>query len=146
MGYMVHMWPGLLLFLDNPRIPLSNNGTERAARSPVVGRKNHYGSHSLRGTEVAATFYSLVESAKLNDLEPRFYLRVAARAGLRHETVPLPHEVKAMIADGKLNPADYDEYVEGIVNAALAAAARAGPGPDASAAGPTAEVTSPPAA
>jgi transposase len=129
-GYMVHMWPGLVLFLDNPKIPLSNNGTERAARGPVVGRKNHYGSHSLRGTEVAATLYSLIESAKLNGLEPRFYLRVAARAGLRHETVPLPHEVKAMLAEGKLDPTDYDEHVEGIVNAAIAAAApaaRAGP-------------------
>jgi transposase len=147
-GYMVHMWPGLVLFLDNPRVPLSNNGTERAARGPVVGRKNHYGSHSLRGTEVAATFYSLVESAKLNDLEPRFYLRVAARAGLRHETVPLPHEVKAMMADGTLNPADYDEYIEGIVNAALAAAARAGPTPDAPEDSPTTapEVTAPPPA
>jgi transposase len=143
-GYMVHMWPGLVLFLDNPRIPLSNNGTERAARGPVVGRKNHYGSHSLRGTEVAATFYSLVESAKLNDLEPRFYLRVAARAGLRHETVPLPHEVKAMLAEGKLNPVDYDEHVEGIVNAALAAAARAGPALDVSADRPNTEVSAPP--
>ena len=98
---MVHMWPGLVLFLDNPLIPLDNNATERAARGPVVGRKNHYGSHSLRGTEVAATFYSLVESAKLNGLEPRFYLRVAVRAGLRHETVPLPHEVKADARGGQ---------------------------------------------
>jgi hypothetical protein len=132
-GYMVHMWPGLVLFLDNPQIPLSNNGTERAARGPVVGRKNHYGSHSLRGTEVAATLYSLIESAKLNELEPRFYLRIAVREGLRHQTVPLPHEVKAMLAEGKLDPADYDEYVEGIVSAALAAAApkvRAGPTTD----------------
>jgi hypothetical protein len=145
-GYMVHMWPGLVLFLDNPRVPLSNNGTERAARGPVVGRKNHYGSHSLRGTEVAATFYSLVESAKLNDLEPRFYLRVAARAGLRHETVPLPHEVKAMMANGRLNPADYDEYIEGIVNAALAAAARAGPTPNASEDSPTTVPITPPEA
>ena len=133
-GYMVHMWPGLVLFLDDPRIPLDNNGTERAARGPVVGRKNHYGSHSLRGTEVAATFYSLVESAKLNDLEPRFYLRVAAREGLRHETVPLPHEVKALLAEGKLDPTNYDDAIEGIVDAALAAAtafARAGPSPNA---------------
>lgn len=142
-GYMVHMWKGLVLFLNNPRVPLSNNGTERAARGPVVGRKNHYGSRSLRGTEVAATLYSLVESAKLNDLEPRFYLRVAARAGLRHETVPLPHEVKAMMADGRLNPADYDEYIEGIVNAALAAAARAGPVPDASGDAPGTDTTAP---
>jgi transposase len=134
-GYMVHMWPGLVLFLDNPRIPLDNNGSERAVRGPVVGRKNHYGSHSVRGTEVAATLYSLIESAKLNDLEPRLYLRVAVRAGLRHETVPLPHEVKAMLAEGKLAPTDYDDAVEGIVNAALAVAtatARAGPSPDAS--------------
>ncbi len=131
-GYMVHMWPGLVLFLDHPRIPLDNNGTERAARGPVVGRKNHYGSHSLRGTEVAATLYSLVESAKLNSLEPRFYLRVAARAGLRHETVPLPHEVRALLAQGKLDPIDYDEDIERIVDAALAtatASARAGPLP-----------------
>jgi transposase len=129
-GYMVHMWPGLVLFLDDPKIPLDNNGTERAARGPVVGRKNHYGSHSLRGTEVGATLYSLVESAKLNELEPRFYLRVAARAGLRHETVPLPHEVKAMLAEGTLDPTEYDDAIEGIVAAALAtadAAARAGP-------------------
>ena len=93
-------------------------------------RKNHYGSRSLRGTEVAALLYSLVESAKLNDLEPRFYLRVAVRAGLRHEPVPLPHEVKAMLAEGKLEPADYDNHTEGIVYAAIAAAhaaARAGP-------------------
>jgi transposase len=132
-GYMVHMWPGLVLFLDDPSVPLDNNGTERGARSPVVGRKNHYGSHSLRGTEVAATFYSLVESAKLNGLEPRFYLRVAVREGLRHETVPLPHEVKALLAQGKLDPTDYDDDIEAVVDAALAAAtaaARAGPSPN----------------
>ena len=121
-GYMLNMWPGLVLFLDDPNIPLDNNGTERAARGPVLGRKNHYGSHSLRGTEVAATFYSLVESAKLNKLEPRLYLRAAVRAGLRHETVPLPHEVKALLAEGKLDPREFDDPTEGIVTAAIAVA------------------------
>ena len=125
LGYMAHMWKGLVLFLDNPLIPLDNNGTERAARGPVLGRKNHYGSRSLRGTEVAALLYSLVESAKLNDLEPRLYFRVAVRAGLRHDPVPLPHEVKKMLAEGKVEPADYDDHTEGIVNAALAAASAA---------------------
>lgn len=121
-GYMLNMWPGLVLFVDDAEIPLDNNGTERAARGPVLGRKNHYGSHSLRGTEVAATFYSLVESAKLNNLEPRLYLRAAVRAGLRHETVPLPHEVKALLDEGKLDPREFDDHTEGIVNAAVAAA------------------------
>jgi transposase len=148
LGYMVNMWPGLVLFLDNPQIPLDNNGTERAVRGPVVGRKNHYGSHSPRGTEVAATLYSLVESAKLNGLEPRLYLRIAVRAGLRHETVPLPHEVKAMLAAGKIDPTD-DDHTEGIVNAALAAAtavARAGPAPDDPGDCHTAEAAAPPPA
>ena len=121
-GYMVHMWPGLVLFLDDPRIPLDNNGAERAARGPVLGRKNHYGSRSLRGTEVAATLYSLVESAKLNGLEPRLYLRAAVHAGLRHQTVPLPHEVKALFAEGTLTPESFDDDTEAIVYAALAAA------------------------
>ena len=140
-GYMVHMWPGLVLCLDDPDIPLDNNGTERAARGPVVGRKNHYGSHSLRGTEVAASLYSLVESAKLNALEPRFYLRVAVRAGLRREVVPLPHEVKAMLAEGKIDPNDYDDHTEGIVDAAIAAARVEAP-----AAAPTPHNPHPPAA
>ena len=42
--YTRAMWPGLLRFLDDPRIPLDNNATERALRGIVVGRKNHYGS------------------------------------------------------------------------------------------------------
>ena len=52
------------------------------------------------------------------------------RAGLRHETVPLPHEVKARLAEGTLDPTESDDATEGIVRAALAAAqatARAGP-------------------
>jgi hypothetical protein len=44
-----------------------------------VGRKNHYGSRSERGTRTAALFYSLIESAKLCGVEPRAYLREATR-------------------------------------------------------------------
>lgn len=93
-GYMVGgMKRGLLRFLDNPRVPLDNNATERALRGMVVGRKNHYGSRSRRGTEVAALFYSLLESAKLVGINPKAYLRTAAMAALRGERIPLPHEV-----------------------------------------------------
>jgi hypothetical protein len=44
-----------------------------------IGRKNHYGSRSERGTRVAALFYSPIESAKLAGVEPRAYLSEAAR-------------------------------------------------------------------
>lgn len=93
LGYMGGLWPGLLHFLDDGRTPLDNNATERALRGPVVGRKNHYGSRSRRGTEVAAVIYSLVESAKLCGLEPKAYLRAAVHAALQGNQVPLPHEL-----------------------------------------------------
>ena len=49
----------------------------------VVGRKNHYGSRSKRGTEVAALFYTLIETAKLRGVEPKAYLREALMAALK---------------------------------------------------------------
>ena len=74
-GYVVANWDRLTRFLQDARIPLDNNATERAIRGPVVGRKNHYGSKSRRGTEVAATFYSLIETAKLQGVGmPRLLL------------------------------------------------------------------------
>jgi transposase len=94
-GYASGLWPGLTRFLDDPRIPLDNNATERAIRGVVIGRKNHYGSRSKRGTEVAALFYSLCETAKLNHLDPSVYLRGAIRSALRGEQVLLPHELVA---------------------------------------------------
>ena len=91
-AYMLGLWPGLTRFLDDPRIPLDNNATERALRGMVIGRKNHYGSRSRRGTEVAALFYSLIESAKLCGVEPKAYLLRALRAALATPgTVTLPH-------------------------------------------------------
>ena len=92
-AYMGGIWSGLVRFLEDPRIPIDNNATERSLRGVVVGRKNHYGSKSRRGTEVAAVFYSLIESAKLAGIEPHAYMREAACAGLQGERVPLPHEM-----------------------------------------------------
>jgi transposase len=81
--YMLGLWPGLVAFLDDPKIPLDNNAIERGLRGLVLGRKNHYGSRSRRGTEVAAIFYSLIETAKLRGVEPRSYLLRAAHAALK---------------------------------------------------------------
>ncbi len=98
MQYMGGVWPGLIVFLNNPRVGLDNNPCERAIRNPVLGRKNFYGSRSVRGTEVAALFYTLVETAKLAGLEPKAYLRAATRAGLRGEPAPTPREMAEAIA------------------------------------------------
>jgi hypothetical protein len=71
---------------------LDNNAAERALRGPVVGRKNHYGSKSLRGTQVAALFYTLCETAKLAGVDPHAYLLGAVEAALRQPgKVTLPN-------------------------------------------------------
>ena len=79
---MLERWDGLTRFLTDRRIPLDNNAAERALRGPVVGRKNHYGSHSMRGTRVAALFYTLCESARLVDVDAHAYLRHDVNAAL----------------------------------------------------------------
>ncbi|HEX5076176.1 MAG TPA: IS66 family transposase [Gemmatimonadaceae bacterium] len=80
--YMVERWTGLTRFVDDPRIPVDNNAIERGLRGPVVGRKNHYGSKSLRGTQVAALFYTLCETAKLVGVDPHAYLLGAVEAAI----------------------------------------------------------------
>lgn len=93
-AYLTSNWSGLTHFLIEPRAPLCNNPAERAMRGPVLGRKNHHGSKSQRGTEVAALFYSLVETAKLVGVDPAKYLRAAAEAALRDSRVLLPHDMR----------------------------------------------------
>jgi len=92
-SYMMNLWKGLIVFLSNPRIPIDNNHAEREIRGVVIGRKNHYGSKSKRGSEVAAIFYTLFESAKLIGVDPSAYLLEAARRAIRNPgTITLPHE------------------------------------------------------
>lgn len=93
-NYMVGLWPGLIRFLDDAIIPLDNNPVERDLRGPVVGRKNHYGSRSQRGTEVAALFYSVLATAKRVGVEPKAYLLHAARTAIKRPgTSVFPHEL-----------------------------------------------------
>ena len=86
-AYTIANWDRLTRFVDNACVPLDNNATERGIRGPVVGRKNHYGSKSRRGTEVAAILYSLIETAKLHGVNPAHYLTEAVRAASLGETI-----------------------------------------------------------
>jgi transposase len=71
-----------------------NNAVERDLRGVVVGRKNHYGSKSERGTQVAATLYSLIETAKQLGLDEQTYLLRAAEHALKNPGAALlPHDL-----------------------------------------------------
>lgn len=73
-AYALGLWPLLSVFLEDGHLELDNNKAENAIRPFVVGRKNWLFSGSPRGAQASATLYSLIESAKANDLEPRAYL------------------------------------------------------------------------
>jgi len=73
-AYTLGLWPKLITYLEDGNIPIDNNEIENAIRPFVIGRKNFLFSGSPRGADASATLYTLVESAKANDLEPWAYL------------------------------------------------------------------------
>ena len=73
--YALTRWPALVRFSEDGRLEIDNNSAERALRAVAVGRKNYLFAGSDRGGERAATFYSLIGTAKLNGLDPEAYLR-----------------------------------------------------------------------
>src|SRR5205814_8957679 len=67
-------WGGLTLFVDDPRIPMDNNASERRLRGPAVGRKNYYGSGSQWSGQQAAAMFSIFATLSLWKLNPRNWL------------------------------------------------------------------------
>lgn len=75
--YLHNQWSHMIVFLQDGRYPIDNNPAENAIRPFVIGRKNWMFSTSQCGAQASANLYSLVESAKLNGIEPYAYLRKA---------------------------------------------------------------------
>jgi transposase len=72
-SYFLKNYEGLTRFIGHPDAEIDNNRAERAIRNPVVGRKTWYGTHSKLGAKTAVVHQSLIESCKLNDVNPRVY-------------------------------------------------------------------------
>ena len=89
-GYSLTRWRSLTRYRDDGRIEIDNNAAERALRGVALGRNNYLFMGSDAGGERAAAIYSLVETAKLNGLDPQAYLR----------------DVLARIADHPINRID----------------------------------------
>lgn len=73
--YFLENYEGLTLFLEDPEVPIDNNSQEGLLRNHVVGRKTWYGTHSERGAFTAAVLFTLVETCKLNQVNPREYFK-----------------------------------------------------------------------
>ena len=92
LAYIAARWTRMTKFLDDPRIPLDNNRTEASFIGLALGRRNYIGARSTRGTMVAARFYTVVESARINGVEGLSYLRYAALTANHGDTPLLPHK------------------------------------------------------
>jgi transposase len=74
-AYTLNQWNRLVGYLEDGRLPIDNNMAENAIRPFVVGRKNWLFSGTPEGAEASALLYSLIETARANNLEPYAYLR-----------------------------------------------------------------------
>ena len=72
--YMLTRWQAFARFLEDGRICLTNNAAERALRGIALGRKSWLFAGSQRGAERAALMYTLIQTAKLNDIDPQAWL------------------------------------------------------------------------
>ena len=73
--YLNNQWPRLIAYLDGGSRPIDNNRAENSIRPFVIGRKNWLFSSSQSGAYASANLYSLIETAKANELEPYTYLK-----------------------------------------------------------------------
>jgi transposase len=73
-AYSLNRWDGLARFLDDGRLCMTNNAAERALRGIAVGRHNWTFAGSDNGGRRAAAIYTLIETAKLNDIDPQAWL------------------------------------------------------------------------
>ena len=74
MDYMLKRWTSFAHFIDDGRICITNNAAERALRGIALGRKSWLFAGSDRGGQRAAVMYSLIVSAKMNDIDPQAWL------------------------------------------------------------------------
>ena len=73
--YALSHWIALTRYVDDGRLEIDNNAAERALRPVALGRKNYLFAGSDAGGQYAAALYSLIGTAKLNDIDPEAYLR-----------------------------------------------------------------------
>jgi hypothetical protein len=92
--YALTRWPALVRYTEDGRLEMTNNAAERAIRPIAIGRKNWTFAGSDDGGRRAAVMYTLIETAKLNGIDPEAYLRsviarIAAHPMRRlHELLP----------------------------------------------------------
>ncbi len=127
MDYMLKDWPAFTAFLEDGRICLTNNCAERAMRGIAIGRKAWLFAGSDRGGQRAAFMFSLIATAKLNDVDPQAWLadvltRIAEIPQQRlHELLPWNWQALRAQLDASKNVRFNARGERGVITPALAA-------------------------
>jgi transposase len=90
--YFLQNYEEFTRFTLTADLPIDNNPAERLLRNPVIGRKTWYGTHSKLGAKTTAIHFTIIESCKLNKLNPREYLADTIAALHRKERPMTPFQ------------------------------------------------------
>jgi transposase len=109
-SYTLNQSPKLERFLEHPEMPADNNYTEQQIKQFVIGRKAWLFAHDKVGAQASANLYSLVMTARANDLEPFAYLqdlfaRLPAATTVAEIEALLPWNAKAVLQAHHASPA-----------------------------------------
>lgn len=91
-NYFLNQYEGLTVCTKVIELDLDNNFSERNIRSPVVGRKIWYGSHSKRGAFTNAAHFTIVQSCLVNKVNPRNYYPWVIERILHNKEILTPYE------------------------------------------------------
>lgn len=102
LAYTVNQWTKLVKFLEHPEMPVDNNYTERQIKQFAIGRKAWLFNHGKVGAQASANLFSLVLTARANEVEPFAYLshlfdRLPAATTVEEIEALLPWNVKAVL-------------------------------------------------
>ena len=92
--YALNHWPSLILYLEDGRLEIDNNRSERMMKAFAIGRKNWMFYDQVAGAEAGAIYYSLIETCKHHGIDPYLWMRYALKM------IPLattPEELEALL-------------------------------------------------
>jgi hypothetical protein len=107
-SYTLNQWPKILNYLQDARLDISNNLSERAIKPFVIGRKGWLFANSVNGANAAATIFSVIETCKYHKVEPYDYLRYVLNALPQCQTVDdyenlLPYKIDRSLLAASVN-------------------------------------------
>lgn len=113
-SYALSNWKALNVYIEDGRLEIDNNRSERCIKGIVLGRKNYMFMGSVRGGKAAAIIYSLIETCKQNDVDPVAYFadvlaRIPTHPNKRiHELLPYNWK-PPQIREAEMKPPDSSE-------------------------------------